>query len=315
MTRVPLLLELVGVKVERGCVPVLDVPSFRLLAGEFVSHVGPNGSGKSTLLLTVMCLLRRLEGRILHRGEEVRTDGDALALRRKIAMVLQDPLLFDATVHENVASGLHFRGVGRAETRRRVATCLERFNLAHMADRSARKLSGGEAQRVSLARAFVLEPELLLLDEPFAALDPPSRARLLEDLSALLKENNRTAVFVTHNLNEAAKLSHRIAVMVGGMLRQVGTELNALLVQAKDGPGKTYLYRPKPASVAGEAAPSEAILLHASAPVPPPVQKRCARGVMVAVHHPRYTNGVGPGVGDWDESSARTATRCASTSE
>jgi ABC-type proline/glycine betaine transport system ATPase subunit len=76
---------------------------------------------------------------------------------------------------------------------------------------------------VSLARAFVLEPELLLLDEPFAALDPPTHARLLEDLSALLQQAHRTAVFVTHNLNEAAKVSHRIAVLVGGVLRQVGT--------------------------------------------------------------------------------------------
>jgi len=92
-----------------------------------------------------------------------------------------------------------------------------------LAKRRASQLSGGEAQRVSLARAFVLEPELLLLDEPFAALDPPTRAKLIEDLSALLAEDHCTAVFVTHNLNEAAKLSHRVAVIVDGMLRQVGT--------------------------------------------------------------------------------------------
>ncbi|HLO14725.1 MAG TPA: ATP-binding cassette domain-containing protein, partial [Anaerolineales bacterium] len=84
------------------------------------------------------------------------------------------------------------------------------------------QLSGGEAQRVSLARAFVLEPELLLLDEPFSSLDPPTRAKMLDDLSALLTADHRTAVFVTHNLNEATKLSHRIAVIVNGMLRQVG---------------------------------------------------------------------------------------------
>jgi tungstate transport system ATP-binding protein len=84
-------------------------------------------------------------------------------------------------------------------------------------------LSGGEAQRVSLARAFVLNPELLLLDEPFVALDPPTRAKLLEDLSNILGADQRTAVFVTHNLNEAAKLSHRIAVIVDGRVRQVGT--------------------------------------------------------------------------------------------
>ena len=100
---------------------------------------------------------------------------------------------------------------------------IKQLGIESLAKRRASQLSGGEAQRVSLARAFVLEPELLLLDEPFAALDPPTRAKLIEDLSALLTEDYRTAVFVTHNLNEAAKLSHRVAVIVDGMLRQVGT--------------------------------------------------------------------------------------------
>jgi tungstate transport system ATP-binding protein len=100
---------------------------------------------------------------------------------------------------------------------------MEQLGVHSLAKRRAGQLSGGEAQRVSLARAFVLEPELLLLDEPFAALDPPTRTKLLDDLSALLKQDRRTAVFVTHNLNEAARLSHRMAVIVGGVLRQVGT--------------------------------------------------------------------------------------------
>ena len=100
---------------------------------------------------------------------------------------------------------------------------MKQLGVELLAKRRAGQLSGGEAQRVSLARAFVLEPELLLLDEPFAALDPPTHAKLLEDLSAILKQDHRTAVFVTHNLNEAAKMSHRMAVIVGGMLRQVGT--------------------------------------------------------------------------------------------
>jgi tungstate transport system ATP-binding protein len=100
---------------------------------------------------------------------------------------------------------------------------MEQLGVHSLAKRRAGQLSGGEAQRVSLARAFVLEPELLLLDEPFAALDPPTRTKLLDDLSALLKQDRRTAVFVTHNLNEAARLSHRMAVIVGGVLRQEGT--------------------------------------------------------------------------------------------
>ena len=104
----------------------------------------------------------------------------------------------------------------------RVGKWTRQLGIESLTKRRAGQLSGGEAQRVSLARAFVLEPELLLLDEPFSSLDPPSRARMLEDLSALLAEDHRTAVFVTHNLKEAAKLSQRVAVIVGGRLRQVG---------------------------------------------------------------------------------------------
>jgi len=100
---------------------------------------------------------------------------------------------------------------------------MKQLDIESLSKRRASQLSGGEAQRVSLARAFVLEPELLLLDEPFSALDPPTRAKLIDDLSALLAEDQRMAVFVTHNLNEAAKLSHRIAVIIDGMIRQVGT--------------------------------------------------------------------------------------------
>jgi len=99
---------------------------------------------------------------------------------------------------------------------------MKHLGIEFLSKRRAGQLSGGEAQRVSLARAFVLEPELLLLDEPFSPLDPPTRAKMLDDLATLLAQDQRTAAFVTHNLNEAAKMSHRVAVIVGGMLRQVG---------------------------------------------------------------------------------------------
>ncbi len=100
--------------------------------------------------------------------------------------MLQDPLLFDTSVFDNVASGLRFRGMDKDEIARRVPLWLERLGVAHLSKRRAGQLSGGEAQRVSLARALVLEPELLLLDEPFSALDPPTRARLRDDLKHLL---------------------------------------------------------------------------------------------------------------------------------
>jgi tungstate transport system ATP-binding protein len=208
--------------IQRNGRDVLQVPSLDIQRGETLTVVGPNGAGKSTLLLALARLLIPAQGDITYAGKSLR-QWDELEYRRRISFVFQAPLLMDMSVEQNVALGLTFRGTPREERRARAGRWMEQLGVESLARRRAGQLSGGEAQRVSLARAFVLEPELLLLDEPFSALDPPTRSKLLEDLSALLKEHQRTAVFVTHNLSEAAKLSHRIAVIVGGALRQVGT--------------------------------------------------------------------------------------------
>jgi tungstate transport system ATP-binding protein len=122
-----------------------------------------------------------------------------------------------------VAAGLRLRGVARGEIARRAGESLERFRVAHLADRSARTLSGGEAQRTSLARALAVEPEVLLLDEPFAALDQQTREGLIDDLARTLRETGTTTVFATHDRAEAQRLADRVAVLVAGRLRQVGT--------------------------------------------------------------------------------------------
>lgn len=216
----PCLLELRDLKVRRGGVEVLDVPSLRLRERELVSVIGPNGSGKSTLLLSIMGLLERAAGDVLYRATPIGPGRAMIGYRRKLAMVLQDPCLFDATVHENIASGLRIRGVGRAEARRRAASYLERFRLGDMAERSARKLSGGEARRVSLARALVAEPEVLLLDEPFTSLDPPTRQSIVDDLERTIRETGTAAILVTHDQSEALRLSDRIVVMNEGRVVQ-----------------------------------------------------------------------------------------------
>jgi tungstate transport system ATP-binding protein len=172
-------------------------------------------------LLALARLLKPASGEVVFDGKSL-SRLDDLEYRRKISFVFQDPLLLDMTVEQNIALGLKFRKTPKEEVHPRVWKWIKQLGIESLAKRRAGQLSGGEAQRVSLARAFVLEPDLLLLDEPFSSLDPPTRAKMLEDLSALLAGDHRTAVFVTHNLNEAAKLSHRIAVIVGGMLRQVG---------------------------------------------------------------------------------------------
>ena len=129
----------------------------------------------------------------------------------------------DMTVENNIALGLKFRGTDKEEKRTRVDKWSRAMGVESLLGRRASQLSGGEAQRVSLARAFVLDPDLLLMDEPFSAVDPPTRAQLLKDLSNLLSHDHRTTVIVTHNLKEAAQVGDRVAVIINGELKQVGT--------------------------------------------------------------------------------------------
>ena len=215
------LVEIRDLCVRRNGRIALEVPSLDVQKGEVLALVGPNGAGKSTFLLTLARLLKPDGGKIVFAGRSL-AEWDVLEYRRRISFVFQDPLLLDMTVRENVALGLKFRGVSKDETRARVDKWLKGLGIESLAKRRAGELSGGEAQRVSLARAFVLDPQLLLLDEPFPALDPPARLKLLEDLSVLLSEGHRTAIFVTHNLKEASQLGDRVVVIVGGRLRQVG---------------------------------------------------------------------------------------------
>ena len=215
------LVEIRDLLVKRGDHPALQLDSLMIQESEVLAVVGPNGAGKSTLLLTLARLLKPEQGQILFNDQQATVESDTV-YRRRIALVMQDPLLFDTSVFDNVASGLRFRGIAKEEIRQRVPLWLERLGVAHLSKRRAGQLSGGEAQRVSLARALVLEPQLLLLDEPFSALDPPTRSRLLEDLGILLDETATTTVFVTHDLDEAAQLADRMAVIVGNRLRQSG---------------------------------------------------------------------------------------------
>jgi tungstate transport system ATP-binding protein len=217
------LLRVRGLVAVRGGAVVLDIPELTVGEGEILALVGPNGAGKTTLLLCLAALTDHEQGEILCRGEPVPAGAAGVAYRRRTAAVFQEPLLLDTTVFRNVAAGLSLRGVGREETRLRVGESLERFGIAHLADRSARKLSGGEAQRASLARAFAVSPEILFLDEPLAALDQPTREAILEDLAANLRRTGVTAVLATHDRMEALRLADRMAVLRGGSVAQIGT--------------------------------------------------------------------------------------------
>jgi len=221
MKKTPLL-QAAGLRIRRGGVQVLDLPCFSISAEEKVAVIGPNGAGKSSLLLGLACLIQRECGTITFQGEEVTPRGET-RFRRRIAMVFQEPLLFDTTVLDNVAEGLRIRGSGRAEARKAAMESLELFSVGHLAGRSAHKLSGGEAQRVSLARAFAVRPELILMDEPFSSLDLPTRIVLAEDLGRILHESGTAALIATHDRIEALRVVERLVVMEGGKIIQEGT--------------------------------------------------------------------------------------------
>ncbi len=214
----PPLIALRDVRVRRGGRVVLDVSALTVARGERLAIVGPNGAGKSTLLQVMALLLAPERGEVRFAGERVDAGRNPVPTRRRMAMVFQEPLLFDTSVFENVASGLRLRGVPEREVRARVTAWLERLGIAGLARRPARSLSGGEARRTSLARALVLEPELLLLDEPFSALDYPTRQGLLGELPGLLAAARTTAVLVTHDPVEALWVGQRAVGLAEGRI-------------------------------------------------------------------------------------------------
>jgi len=222
------ILQIRDLQVKRGGVSVLDIPELSVEEGEFLSLIGPNGTGKSTLLLTLACLIKPFYGQLFFHNTEIAKNSSVIIYRRHVSMVFQEPLLFDTTVYENVAAGLKIRNINIAQRDPIVREYLERFGISHLSSRSARKLSGGEAQRTSLARAFATKPEIIFLDEPFSSLDPPTKEGLIVDLDTILKEMKTTVLMTTHDQSEALRLSDRIAVMNSGKIIQIGTSADVM---------------------------------------------------------------------------------------
>ena len=210
-----------GLVVDYGAGPVVDGISLDVEPGSLVALLGPSGCGKSTTLRAVAGLLQPRAGDVRFNG---RSQLAVAPERRPVAMVFQAPLLFPhMSIGDNVAFGLRMRGVDRVERRRRAQEALERVQLPGVADRRPGQLSGGQEQRVSLARALVVQPEVLLLDEPFSALDASLRVEVRELVAQLQREAGVTTLFVTHDQEEATVLADRVALMLDGRLEQLGT--------------------------------------------------------------------------------------------
>ena len=215
---------------------MVDGVSLRVEAGELLVLLGASGSGKTTTLQMVNRLTEPSEGRILVGGEDV-TAVPAHALRRRIGYVFQRLGLFPhMTVEENVAVTPSLLGWDPARIRARVDLLLDLVELppAEFRHRRPNELSGGQAQRVAVARALAAEPRVMLLDEPFGALDPLTRDRLQRSFTRIRRELGLTGIFVTHDVVEALVLGDRIGVMRGGKLVQIGTGADLLQRPADD---------------------------------------------------------------------------------
>ena len=215
------LLQIRNLIVSREAQFNLNIPELEVERGQILAIIGPNGAGKSSLLMAIAGLLETTSGEFKFAGQFVQPSRN-LDYRRKIAMVMQSPLLLHTSVYENIATGLRFRAAPETEIRQQVNEWMAKLGISTLKKRPAQRLSGGEAQRTSIARALVLNPDLLLLDEPFSALDVPTRASLLEDLKKLLLSTNTTTILVTHDFDEALFFGDRLSVMINGQLRQTG---------------------------------------------------------------------------------------------
>jgi putative spermidine/putrescine transport system ATP-binding protein/spermidine/putrescine transport system ATP-binding protein len=210
-----------GVSKHFGDVPALQDASVNIRRGEILTLLGPSGGGKTTLLNVVAGFLAPDIGSIHIDGRPVT---DVPPYRREIGVLFQNYALFPhMNVASNVAYGLKMRGTPKAEIQRRLAEVLALVRLTGYQTRRPRQLSGGQQQRVALARALAISPKVLLLDEPFSALDKNLRGSMQLELKDIQRKLGVTTIFVTHDQSEALSLSDRIAVLSEGRIRQVGT--------------------------------------------------------------------------------------------
>jgi ABC-type Fe3+/spermidine/putrescine transport system ATPase subunit len=222
------VLEVEGVGKRYGDATAVREVSLTVPEGELLTLLGPSGSGKTTLLKLVAGFTDITSGRILLRGRDI---SELSPAERGIGMVFQNYALFPhMTVQDNVGYGLKMLKRPAAERERRVAEMLDLVGLPQMGQRLPRELSGGQQQRVALARALAFGPSLLLMDEPLGALDRELRERMMVEIRRIHQEVGVTALYVTHDREEALTLSDRIAIMRDGVLEGVGTPAELLTV-------------------------------------------------------------------------------------
>ncbi len=217
------LVEVIDLSHSYGEREVLQGLSLSIGTGEVFALIGPTGAGKTTLLRIIDLLEVPSVGEIYFDGNCVPRSGkQRLEIRRRMSFIHQKPRVFNLSVYDNVACGLRWRQEKKNRIAEKVDHILEMVGLEGYKNRNARTLSGGEAQRVALARSLVLEPEVLLLDEPTANLDPISTAKIEQLISYVARQRNTTVIMATHDMSQGQQLADRIGVLLDGRLIQTG---------------------------------------------------------------------------------------------
>jgi tungstate transport system ATP-binding protein len=217
---------------------VLDIHYLDFQESKIYSIVGPNGSGKTTLLNILNLLMRPEEGQIFFHDQEIINNSDSkiLEIRRKMTLVDQDPFLFNTTIYNNIAYGLKVRSIPYIIQQRKIKNALDMVGLSGFENRKVDQLSGGEAQRVVIARALVIEPEILFLDEPTTSIDQKYIAKVEKIIKKIRKELKTTVIFTTHDLSQAYRLADEvISLLEGKIIKQVPENIFRGEIKEEDG--------------------------------------------------------------------------------
>jgi len=218
------LIEVMNLCQQYGEQPILSNINLSIERGEVFALIGPTGAGKTTLLRLLDLLDEPTSGKIVFDGVDTAAPAKVrLAMRRRMAFVLQKPVVFNLSVQDNIACALRWRGFRGSRLKEKAEHIIDVVGMSDYRDRNARHLSGGEVQRVAIARAMATEPEVLLLDEPMANLDPLSAARIEELISSIIKSYAATIIMATHDLPQGQRLADRIGVLMNGELLQTGS--------------------------------------------------------------------------------------------
>ena len=217
------LIETVNLCQKYGEQDILKNINLGVERGEVFALIGPTGAGKTTLLRLIDLIDTPASGKILFEGTDTTLSAKTrLEARRRMAFVFQKPIVFNMSVYDNIATGLKWRGMGKSSIREKTNSILDMVGLSAYRNKNARMLSGGEVQRVAIARAIVSEPEVLLLDEPSANLDPASESKIEELITNISNRYNTTIIMATHDMSQGQRLADRVGVLLNGEILQNG---------------------------------------------------------------------------------------------